>query len=172
VAVNDTSFIDRNGVGRFRIGGLVRSADKKAAGVWPAGQRAEQSVRFSSDQPAPGVRVVRVVGELDSLTAPLLDHYLQTPLQGPGRHVVLDLSEVTLLSAAGLTSLITARDTATRGGIELHLTGADHRAIARPLEILELRATFDVHPTVHSIVDAISSNSAVIGLGLPMAREA
>lgn len=158
MAVNDTPFIDRNG-GRFRIDGLARSADHKAAGVWPAGQRAEQAVRFSSDQPAPGVRVVRVAGELDSLTAPLLDHHLQTHLQRGGSHVVLDLSEVTFLSAAGLTSLITARNTATGGGIELHLTGADHRAITRPLEILELRATFDVHPTVQSIVDAISRNS-------------
>jgi anti-anti-sigma factor len=165
--VNDTPFIDRNG-GRFRIGGLVRSADNKAAGVWPAGQQAVQSVRFSSDQPAPGVRVVRVAGELDSLTAPLLDHHLQTHLQGDGRHVVLDLTEVTFLSAAGLTSLIIARDTATRGGIELHLTGAGHRAIARPLEILELRATFDVRPTVQSIVDAITSNSDLIGTDLPM----
>lgn len=172
MALNDTPFIDHDRDGRFSIGELVRSAGKKAAKVRSARQRAGQAVRFSSDQPVPCVRVVRVAGELDLSTAPLLDHYLETHLQGGGRHVVLDLSEVTFLSAAGLTSLITARDTAARDGIELHLTGADHRAIARPLEVMELRATFDVHPTVHSLVDAISRTSDLIDPELPMTREA
>jgi anti-sigma B factor antagonist len=103
--------------------------------------------------------VVRVAGELDSLTAPLLDRHLQRHLHESGGHLVLDLSEVTFLSAAGLTSLVTAGETATRCEVQLHITGADHRAVARLLEITTLRGTLDIHPTVQSIVDTIRSNS-------------
>jgi anti-sigma B factor antagonist len=159
VALNETPFIDRNGVSRFPADGRARSDNRRPAGVGSLGQRGEQFVRFAIDQLAPGVRVVRMAGELDSLTAPLLDRHLQRHLHEGGGHLIVDLSEVTFLSAAGLTSLVTADETATRCEVQLHITGADHRAVARPLEITTLRATLDIHPTMQSIVDTIRGNS-------------
>ena len=100
----------------------------------------------------PGVRVVRVAGELDLLTAPQLDSCLLSQIDARGGHVVVDLSKVTFLAAVGLGSLVKAREVATCHHVELHLTGVDHRAVARPLEITELRPTFTIHPSAESVI--------------------
>lgn len=114
-------------------------------------------LRVMIDQPVPGVRVVRVAGELDLLTAPQLDSRLLSQIKGRGGHVVVDLSAVTYLAAAGLGSLVSAREAATRHDIELCLTGVDHRAVARPLEITRLRATFAIHPSTKSVIAAVGA---------------
>ena len=136
---HDTKRTDRDGAGiTLAAGSVVDSAD--------------EFISFVIDEPAPDVCVVRVRGELDLLTTGLLDHNLQRHIEGnPGR-VVVDLSEVTFLGAAALTSLLTAKQAATRWGVQLYLTGADHRAVARPLKITKLWASFDIRPTVKSIV--------------------
>ena len=64
--------------------------------------RGAEALRVAIDQPMPGVRVVRVAGELDMLTAPQLDSCLLSQIDGRGEHVVVDLSKVTFLGAAGL----------------------------------------------------------------------
>ncbi len=72
---------------------------------------------------------------------------------------MVDLSEVTFLGTAGLASLVAAHETATRRDVQLYLTGADHRAVTRPLEITKLDTTLNIiQPTVRSVVDAISGN--------------
>lgn len=109
------------------------------------------------DQPVPGVRVA---GELDLLTAPQLDYRLLSQIKGRGGHVVVDLSAVTFLAAAGLGSLIRAREAATRHDTELCLTGVDHRAAARPLEITRLRATFAIHPSTKSVIAAVGAQAS------------
>lgn len=65
-----------------------------------------QALRVAIDQPIPGVRVVRVVGELDVQTALQLDSSLFSQIDGGGGHVVVDPSKVTFLAAAGLESLL------------------------------------------------------------------
>ena len=117
-----------------------------------AGCRGTESLRVAIDQPMPGVRVVRVAGELDLLTAPQLDSCLLSQIDARGGHVVVDLSKVTFLAAVGLGSLVKAREVATCHHVELHLTGVDHRAVARPLEITELRPTFTIHPSAESVI--------------------
>lgn len=117
-----------------------------------AGFRGVEALRVAIDQPMPGLRVVRVAGELDMLTAPQLDSCLLSQIDARGEHVVVDLNKVTFLGAAGLTSLVRAREAATGHHIELHLTGVDHRAIARPLEVTELRPTFSIHPSTESVL--------------------
>jgi hypothetical protein len=39
-----------------------------------------------------------------------------------------------------------------RVGVQLHLTGTDHRAVARSLEITRSCPNFDIHPTTESVV--------------------
>jgi len=48
-----------------------------------------------------GLRIVRVLGRLDSLTAPVLDQFLGD-LIGAGDHLILDLSKLDYISSAGL----------------------------------------------------------------------
>lgn len=125
-----------------------------------AGDRRRSGLRLVIDQPMPGVRVVQVAGELDLLTVPQLDSCLLSQIDGGGGHVVVDLSEVTFLGAAGLGSLVKAREVAARQGVELHLAGVDHRAVARPLEITELRTTFAIHSSTHSVIATVAGRAS------------
>jgi len=112
------------------------------------------------DQSMPGVRVVRVAGELDMLTAPQLASCLLSQIDARGGHVVVDLSAVTFLAAAGLGSLVRAREAATHHDIELCLTGVDHRAVARSLEITRLRATFTIRPSTKWVIAAVGEQAS------------
>lgn len=125
-----------------------------------AGCRGAGALGVVIDQPVPGVRVVRVAGELDGLTAAQLDSRLLSQIEGRGGHVVVDLSEVTFLAAAGLGSLVGAREAATHHDIELCLTGVDHRAVARPLEITRLRATFTIHPSTKWVIATVGEQAS------------
>ena len=62
------------------------------------------------------------------------------------------MRDITFVGAAGLRCLLTAQIAAARRGVQLHLTGTDHRAVARPLEITNLQSSFDIQPTVDSVV--------------------
>ena len=137
--LHDTTRTDRDGAGSvLAAGSVIDSADG--------------FISFVIDEPAPDVCVVRVRGELDLLTTGVLDLHLLRHIEGNPGCVVVDLSEVTFLGAAALTSLLVAKQAATRWGVQLYLTGADHRAVARPLEITKLWTSFDIRPTVESIV--------------------
>ena len=118
----------------------------------PTGCPDTEVFRVTIDQPLPSVRVVRVAGELDMQTASQLDSCLLSQIDGRGGHVVVDLSKVSFLGAAGQTSLVRAREAATCRHIKLHLAGVDHRAVARPLEITGLLPTFAIYPLNESII--------------------
>jgi anti-anti-sigma factor len=98
------------------------------------------TVRF----PRSDVCVVRLGGELDMATVPVAAEYLRRQTAGRPRDLVLDLAGVTLLAAAGVTLLLTARDNV--GGIHgrFHLTGVN-RHVERMLRITGLLSAFDVH---------------------------
>lgn len=120
-----------------------------------AGRLDAEALRVAIDQPIAGVRVVRVAGELDMQTAPQLHSCLLSQIDVRGRHVVVDLSKVTFLAAAGLESLVRAREAATCHHIKLHLTGVDHRAVTLPLEITGLLSTFSIHPLAESVIGRV-----------------
>ena len=91
---------------------------------------------------------VTVVGDLDTLGAPVLSGCLEELLAHPDlRAVDLDLSGVTFLDSAGLTVLACAHRTAQRGGQVLRMRCGTERAVLRPLQITGLADVF-------SIVDA------------------
>jgi anti-anti-sigma factor len=104
-------------------------------------------VRF--DQPAEWILVVRVLGELDFVTVPLLRSALdaQRRRTRPCR-VVLDLAGVTLLSSAALTLLLELHHDTRACDQHLVLAGAGHRAVHRPLRVTGLLALFDTVPAV------------------------
>ena len=89
-------------------------------------------VRFDVVRHGDDATVVHVVGEIDTLTAPVLraqlDEHLPTvPL------LVLDLSDVTFLGSAGLAVLVAAKDAADARGHTLRLV-CGSRIVTRALE--------------------------------------
>ena len=66
---------------------------------------------------------VRVVGELDLVTAPVLDRHLAGAL-GRRALVVVDLSAVTFLDVRGINTLVSANAAATESGTRLVVRGA------------------------------------------------
>jgi anti-sigma B factor antagonist len=82
---------------------------------------------------------VTVVGEVDTLGAPVLDGCLDELLAHPDvRAIELDLSGVTFLDSAGLTVLACAHRTAQGAGRVLRMRCGTGRAVLRPLQITGL----------------------------------
>ncbi len=95
-------------------------------------------------RPQPDVHLLRVAGELDIATAPLLADHLREHADTAGV-LVLDLSDVTLLAASGVALIVDAhRDTGARG--RLHLIGVTgNRPVARVLDLTGVLGLLDVH---------------------------
>ena len=99
-------------------------------------------VRFDVVKHGVDATVVHVVGEIDTLTAPVLraqldEHLPVVPL------LVLDLSQVTFLGSAGLAVLVAAKDGADARGHTLRLV-CGSRIVVRALEATGLLTLFDV----------------------------
>jgi anti-sigma B factor antagonist len=112
--------------------------------VDPADEAGEvgEVVRFDVVSHGSDATVVHVVGEIDTLTAPVLraqldEHLLIVPL------LVLDLSDVTFLGSAGLAVLVAAKDAADARGNKLRLV-CGSRIVTRALEATGLLTLFDV----------------------------
>ncbi|WP_345416998.1 STAS domain-containing protein [Actinomycetospora chlora] len=116
-------------------------------------------------QPRRGLVLVRVIGEVDMLTATRLCDVLDgavrtvaadrdtghdsTPVDETPS-VVCDLGGVTFLGASGLDVFATAEATARRHRVRLVLV-AGHRAVVRPLHLTALDrriAVTDTHPAL------------------------
>jgi anti-sigma B factor antagonist len=152
VAWDDISTVDHDDNRAARADQVRRLDPEMANRARWAGLGATECLRWVIEQPTPQVQVVRVTGELDLLTTPLLETRLQDSIDKGPSHLVVDLGGVTFVGAAGLRCLVLAQQAARRVGVQLHLTGTDHRAVARPLELTKLRPSFDIHPTVESVV--------------------
>jgi anti-sigma B factor antagonist len=111
--------------------------------------------------PAVGICVVVVNGELDTLTAPLLEEHVRSQLLAAPAHLVLDLEPVRFLGAGGLSCLLRVRELTRRtAGSQLHLAGLITRPVSRALHINGLRELFDTHPTlIHAVVTALADCS-------------
>jgi anti-sigma B factor antagonist len=95
-------------------------------------------------EPRPGVAVLAVRGELDTLTAPELDTALRELVAGPAATPVVDLSGVTFLASSGLAVLIQAAQRAEDRGRAVHLV-VTSRAVLRPLEVTGSDQLFTLH---------------------------
>lgn len=103
-------------------------------------------VRFDVVGHGPDARVLHVVGEIDTLTAPVLRTQIDEQLPAVPL-LVLDLSDVTFLGSAGLAVLVAAKDDADRRGHRLRLV-CGSRIVTRALEATGLLTLFDVAPGV------------------------
>jgi anti-sigma B factor antagonist len=104
------------------------------------------ALRVTVRQPEQAVFVIEVAGELDMLTQPPLEARLATLLNFRPDRLIIDLSQITFLGSTGLTVLLDAREAAARQDTVLQLSGADHRAVSRPLGITGLAQLFETAP--------------------------
>jgi anti-sigma B factor antagonist len=98
------------------------------------------TVRFRGD----GVCILDVDGDIDMLTAPILDSMVARQLQSHPRALILDLDDVGFLSSAGLASLMAARDAARDSGTRFRLV-SNSQPVLRPLTVTGLTGIFEIH---------------------------
>ena len=94
--------------------------------------------------------VVRVAGELDSLTAPAVDAQLtavQTGLVAPAA-LIVDLSDLTFMSSAGLALLVTHHERCAEQGSQLRVVTGNNRSVLRPVRITGLDTVLHLVATV------------------------
>ena len=82
--------------------------------------------------------VWRVIGELDTHTAPQLALHLEQI--DAGTHVVLDLSQMPFVSSAGLSVMLNAQRSFEQGGGSLRVTDPT-ASVARLIEISGVAST-------------------------------
>ncbi|HXT44585.1 MAG TPA: STAS domain-containing protein [Pseudonocardiaceae bacterium] len=94
--------------------------------------------------------VVRVAGELDTLTAPAVDAQL-TDLQADlveSAALVVDLSDLTFMSSAGLALLVTHHERCAEQGSRLRVVTGNNRTVLRPVRITGLDTVLNLVATV------------------------
>lgn len=115
-------------------------------------------VRFDVVGHGNGARVVHVVGEIDTLTAPLLRAQLDEQIAAVPL-LVLDLTDVTFLGSAGLAVLVAAKDDAERREHGLRLVPGS-RIVTRALEATGLLRLFDIADGVPEALDSAHQNTS------------
>jgi anti-sigma B factor antagonist len=90
-----------------------------------------------------GVVTVKVVGEVDTFTAPVLRSTLDSQLEQSPSELVIDLSGVQFLGSAGLAVLVETQKSARSREVALRLI-ATTRAVTRPLEVTGLIDLFTI----------------------------
>jgi anti-anti-sigma factor len=88
--------------------------------------------------------VLSVTGEVDLLTAPELEETIKTELEPQPEVLVVDLSEVSFLSSAGMSVLIAGNQHGARTRFRLVATG---NATLRPMELTGIAGEFAIYPT-------------------------
>jgi anti-sigma B factor antagonist len=109
-------------------------------------------IRFDVVEHGHGVRVLHVVGELDTLTSPLLQARTAEQLSDVGS-LVVDLSGVSFLGSAGLAVLVATKDEADSRGARLWLVPGS-RIAKRALEATGLLQMFTIADDVDTAVTA------------------
>lgn len=94
---------------------------------------------ISQSTQIPAREVVTVCGDIDLAVLTSLPSWFQGFLGSSGRHIGLDLAQVTFLDCAGFRALLAIEDHAGRSGGSVRLAAASP-AVARLLELLELPA--------------------------------
>lgn len=109
------------------------------------------------------VTTVCVNGDVDLVTADLLSASAELALQESPLRLILDLSEVSFFSAAGLSALLRLRDRADRAAVDLVLR-APSAAVLNVLDIVNAAPCFRIVPAGFQGEDrgqSLASNTAV-----------
>ncbi len=111
--------------------------------------------------PAAGICAVVVEGELDLLTAPLLEQCFRQQLHAAPAHLIVDLESVRFVGSSGLNCLVRARQLIQAKGMRLHLAGLSSQAVAVPMTITGLAGVFSTYPTLaHAMMQLVGRPDA------------
>lgn len=105
-----------------------------------------------------GIRVIRVSGEVDMLTAPELAKLLRSQIEAGCRAVVVDLSRTQFLGSSGLAALLEAEQLAG-AKTRLVLAGPVNHIVARALELTGLDGRFSRYAGVDEAVMALRAGA-------------
>jgi anti-sigma B factor antagonist len=115
-----------------------------------------QALTMTTSWPRPNVCLVRLTGELDIATAPLLADYLREHTAGAPAYLLLDLAAVKFLAAAGITLIVTALRSQQGIRGQVHLIGVtDNPSVRRVLDLTRLRPECVEHDSVDTALDHI-----------------
>jgi anti-sigma B factor antagonist len=119
-----------------------------------ADQSDASGVSISACPDADGVVVVEPATELDAFTCPALHRYLIEQLDlTTCRALVIDLTCVEFLGAAGLEVLAVVNDHAELRGVELRLV-VSSRVVWRPLRLTGLASRFAIYADLEQALPA------------------
>ncbi|WP_422743203.1 STAS domain-containing protein [Mycobacterium sp. WMMD1722] len=98
-----------------------------------------------------GALVLQVSGTVDMVTGPKFHAAVESALGAAPKVLVIDLSEVTFLAAAGLHVLDVAR--AAAGDSTVFAVVADGPATVRPIELTGLDGVLGLYPTIDDVIE-------------------
>ncbi len=98
-----------------------------------------------------GIVHVRVAGDVDYVVTPSLRRSLVERLSGDMHALVVDLSDVTLLSLSAMETLLIVDEMAHEFGVAMHVV-ADSRAVVRPLLLAGLHRRLRIHPSLDEVM--------------------
>ena len=115
-----------------------------------------QPLAATARWPRPDVCVVQLAGDLDATSAPELTDYLRRQTAAGPTHLLLDLSAVTFLAAAGVTMIVNAQRGSEGIHGELHLIGTtDSSLVERVLHLTGVRAVLSEFDNVEQALRRI-----------------
>ncbi|MEV0074468.1 STAS domain-containing protein [Amycolatopsis sp. NPDC050768] len=95
-----------------------------------------EPLRLSVERPDRDLVIVRVAGDLDAASAPRLRELLDARLRSAVPAVLLDISTVTFLGTAGLSTLERAHLLASERGVRFTVHVGEARQVRRALGLL------------------------------------
>jgi anti-anti-sigma factor len=100
-----------------------------------------------------GCLIVRLVGELDVATAPVIREHLLGQLALGQTRIVIDMGRVPFVDSTGLSAMIVAQHEATARGGGVRLACA-HRSVLRVFQITRLDRLFALYDDVCDALEA------------------
>jgi anti-sigma B factor antagonist len=109
---------------------------------------------FSIDvlQPADGLCVVSLTGEMDIASAPELGLRLETLSNSESHHVIVDLSKLTFIDSSGINALVVAAKAIKVDGGELTLVAPTPHT-QRIFEIVHLSEVLSIEESLEAAVN-------------------
>lgn len=104
--------------------------------------------------PTPDVVIMRVSGTVDRRNARLLVELAGKQLHR-APHVVLDLSDVSVLDPQGLTALFPLYQQTMARGTKLHIVGTEHDPVSRQFQATGLAQLFTVDSTADAVIASL-----------------
>jgi anti-sigma B factor antagonist len=116
----------------------------------------DKLISLSTEKTSTDTTVLRVGGEVDMVSSPLLRQRVTDEIDGGVRRLILDFNDVGFMGTSGLAVLVEARSGAMDANIELWLVCAK-RVTLRSLDIAGLRPLFRVADTVTNALEGTPS---------------